>query len=244
MDNQIRTYYELETEVFRLTLKAEETEQSLRQAKYDCREATVALTEYEGSLRSFLDGLSGKKADKLDALRRTEAHAKQTLSGLTQESERLTAKQEELTAALKALPSFEELKKSAFATPEKTILWATLEAKLCAEKLLSVLQKNWEALEEFRQQMRGNRMHQITTREQIYEVGAAHIPLGEESATLLHRMKEPLALLNQPLEIPHYFLSPAAYIESAAARHNRLDRISKAQQQVEDMQREMKKLLE
>lgn len=244
LKEQIKRRYALEEEVFRLGELLEETGQKLRQAKHDSREAEAALLEYTGSLRSFLDGIRGKKETRLETLRQNTSRAKAALEALAREQEQLLHRQNLLREEETALPSGQELKEAALEQPETASLWAREEIRLCAGLLLPLLEGNLEALEEYRQQLRGNRAGEILSQEQLHEIGTAHIRWASRSAQLLTRLKDAMAVLEMPFVLDGYFLNPAGYIVSAAARHNQISRVNDALTQVESLKKQLARLSE
>ena len=79
-------------------------EATLRQAKYDLREAKVAETEYPGSFRSFRDRLTGKQEEAATALRHAVQKAEADLAAAQREKTLLDARLSEVKNQLSALP--------------------------------------------------------------------------------------------------------------------------------------------
>ena len=229
-------YYEVQTALLRLERRREEITENLKQAKYDLRSGEEKLLNYEGSVRRFFDKLSGKQEEKAEILRRELRKAEAALNSLLREKEALEQNRKALSKQLESLPSPEELR----GTDETK--WASLEAKFCAEALLPLLEKNHEALMEYRSLMRGNRPEILSVWEQ-QEICAEPNLRAEQCIPLLNRLQTAMDILGIPFEISSYYRSPAAYLVSPAAKHNRLDRINLALNQVEAMQKKTKELL-
>lgn len=201
--------YELETASYRSSIREAELKESVKQAKFNLRQATIAQVEY-GGIRAFVDKLSGKHADKMEALsrevRKAEAELHSLQRQLEAEKQRLSALQEQRTA----LPPLEELQ-----TEETKDLWAPLERRYCAEALLPLLTRVEEALTEYRKMLRGE--YPILSISDQSAIGAAPISAAEECRPLLDRLEAV-----QDLPEAGFFRSPAAFL-AAAARHNQLE---------------------
>ena len=239
MDNLISIItrkYDLLLDTHRASRRFDETREALKQHTYEFREKNRAEVEYERSLRRRLDKLTGK-GDRLVQLQKETREARARFEKTTLDWKLQSGIGLELQRQCDALPSPEELKTAAMGNPDAQLLLARREVMLCGEMLLPLVQSNLEALEEYRQQLRGNRMSEVTSAQAHHEVGTAHIGWASQCAGLLRRMAPSLAVLGIPFEIPAYFVSPAAFIESAAAKHNRLDRANAALAQVESLQK-------
>ena len=201
--------YELETAIYRSSIREAELKESVKQAKFNLRQATIAQVEY-GGIRAFVDKLSGKHADKAEALsrevRKAEAELHSLQRQLEAEKQKLSALQEQRTA----LPPLEELQ-----TEETKDLWAPLERRYCAEALLPLLTRVEEALTEYRKMLRGE--YPILSLSQQSAIGAAPIAAAEECRPLLDRLEAV-----KDLPEAGFFRSPAAFL-AAAARHNQLE---------------------
>lgn len=201
--------YELETASYRSSIREAELKESVKQAKFNLRQATIAQVEY-GGIRAFVDKLSGKHADKMEALslevRKAEAELHSLQRQLEAEKQKLSALQEQRTA----LPPLEELQ-----TEETKDLWAPLERRYCAEALLPLLTRVEEALGEYGKMLRGE--YPILSISDQSAIGAAPIAAAEKCRMLLDRLEAV-----QVLPEAGFFRSPAAFL-AAAARHNQLE---------------------
>lgn len=229
-------YYEVKTALLRLERRSEEITENLKQAKYDLRSEEEKLLNYEGSVRGFFDKLTGNREETAEVLRREIRKAEATLNTLLREQESLEQSRRELSAQLQALPAPEELRRL-----DET-KWASLEAKFCAEALSPFLEKNHEALLEYRSLMRGDRPEILSVWKQQEIYGEPNL-WAEKCIPLLKRLQTAMDIQGIPFEIGSYYHSPAAYLVSAAAKHNRLDRVNQALDQVEAIQRKIKELL-
>lgn len=219
----LNTVYELETSLLRARRRREELKEALSQARFSLREAGIAEVEYSG-ITAFFDKLSGKYADKAEALSRQVRTAEAALNALLRQKETEDAAVSSLEAQLAALPSLETLR-----TPETKAQWAPLERKLCAEVLAPLLEKTAEALTQYRSMLRGE--FPVLSIEERTAMATAPITLAEECCPLLDRLEAV-----QPLPDAPFFRSPAAFL-SAAAKHNQLDRAVSAQSQTEALQK-------
>ena len=105
---------------------------------------------------------------------------------------------------------------------------------------LPLLERLEEALEEYRSQLRGERMGEIVSYQELHERGTGHIGAAESCAPLLQRLTGALTILDRSLEIGGYFENPAGFIDAAAARHNRIDRVNRALSQTAALKKQVK----
>ena len=221
--------YELETDIFRSSQRETELKEAVKQARFDLRQATIAQVEYSG-IRAFLDKLSGKYADKAEEFSREVRKAEAELGILERQLEAENQKLSALKNQRASLPSLEQLR-----TPENEDLWNSLECHRCARQLLPKLEALEEALEEYRQMLRGE--IPLLSISQQQAIGAAPISLGEACSPLLARL-EPMGI-----SYGDFFRSPAAFL-AAAARHNQLERAAAADTQLRKLKAELLGLLQ
>ena len=217
--------YELETDIFRSSQKESALKDSVKQAKFNLRQASIAQVEY-GGIRAFADRLSGKYADKLETLSREVRKAEAELQSLQRQLEAETQTLSALKEQRTALPPLEELR-----TEETKDLWAPLERRYCAEALLPLLTPVEEALTEYRQMLRGE--YPILSLSQQAAIGAAPIAAAEKCRSLLDRLESV-----QELPEAGFFRSPAAFL-AAAARHNQLELAAAAADQTASLKKHL-----
>jgi len=217
--------YELETNIFRSSQKESALKDSVKQAKFNLRQASVAQVEY-GGIRAFADRLSGKYADKVEALSREVRKAEAELQSLQRQLEAETQTLSALKEQRTALPPLEELR-----TEETKDLWAPLERRCCAEALLPLLTRVEEALTEYRQMLRGE--YPVLSLSQQAAIGAAPIAAAEKCRPLLDRLEAV-----QELPEAGFFRSPAAFL-AAAARHNQLELAAAAADQTASLRKHL-----
>lgn len=230
----LEQYYELQTLLLRLTRRQEALNEEIKQAKFDLRSRDERLLNYQGSLRSLLDKASGTREEKLETLRSHVRRAEAQLKALLREQQAL---EEQLTGTRQALADFPE--PEVLRSEGEETLWASLEAKFCAEALAPLLEENHKALLEYRSLLQGSRMELLTVEER-QQIEAAPNVRAEQCRPYLLRLKESLGVQGIPLEPGSYYDSPAAYLVSVAAKHNRFDRVNGALAQVEAMQKKIR----
>lgn len=240
MEARLRKFYVLETEAYTLSRQREEVSARLAQAKYDHRQAKAAVLEYEGSFRSFLDKLSGRKEAKAEELNRTLRRAEAELSALTREQEALAMRKEKADAELKTLPSREEF----LAEPALSRLLHRLDALLCLKKLMPELEENYDALLALRDQLQGKNHTRIMSIIELQDIYSRPDTAGEKCRLHLERLEADLNALDIPFPIPDYYRAPNAYINAVASDALRRDRVNLALDQVLDMKKHAAKLLE
>lgn len=237
----LKQRYHLESALIRQKQSLQETEEKIPAARYDLRQRQQEQTLYEGSLKHLLHRFTGKVAEETERLALGVSSARTVLENLLRLKDSLNQDIAELTAELETLPLWETLLPEE--DPGRRKLWAELESKLCAETLLPLLEKLDLALEDYRSQLRGEKMGEIATAERVHETSTAHIGWAKQCIPLLQRLKRAREILEQPFEPGGYFENPEGYIVSAAAKHNRLNRVNQALEQVLTLRREVESLL-
>ena len=142
----IRKKYTMDRELTAWRWEVQQLEAEVPRKIYELREANVALTEYEGSLRSFLDKLSGKQRENQEIRSKAVREAKAALEAsrwqLSSAQNALAALEEEA----KALPTREEL----FETYPDMEYLKRQDALLCADRAVKLLRENEKYLMEAR----------------------------------------------------------------------------------------------
>jgi len=241
LTEQIKQAYALEAQLCSLRLRSRELSETVKQAKYTLRTARAAQVEY-GGLSAFLDKLSGKYPDKAESLDREVRRAEAELNSLLRLQEENAAAVSEITDARSVLPARDALKQTALEQPDTARLWATLELRLLAAQLLPLLKKNEANLLEYRSLLRGE--YPILSPERQQQISTEPDVWAQQCAPVLEQMQPALAVLGQTLEICPYFRSPAYFLASAAAQHNRINRAAQALEQVQKTRTQANHLLE
>ena len=227
----ITQVYDLELAFLRARRKQEELQEAVKQSAWAYREAQQAEVEYLSSVRRLIHKITGN-TDRLEEIRRKIQQAKAHHEYCTRELKSHEEIFEELERAMQEIPPMEYRKKIAKADPETNRYFAQREQELCAEMLRPILKQTLEALEDYRQHLRGGNSDRIMSVKEIQEICGAHIAPAKECHRLLLRLRQALEILEQPMEISAYFENPAGFV-AAAARHNQLDKINAAISQVE-----------
>lgn len=227
--------YELEAALLRLTRRQKARNEELWEAKFDLRDREEKLLNYQGGVRALLHRLSGKREETEEALTREVRQAQAQLAALQQERSALEADLKRTREELQLLPDRETLRRE---TEESR--WAALEAKFCTEALSPLLEDNHKALLEYRSLMQGNHPEILSPQRQ-QEIYAEPNLRAEKCLPYLQRLKQALEILEIPFEPGRYYDSPAAFLVSAAAMHNRRDRVNQALTQVEAIQKFVKR---
>ena len=227
--------YELETALYRGSLRESELADAISRAKFDLRTAKQTQAEY-GGIRALFDRFSGRQAEKAEALARDVRKAEAGLYALLRQQEAHHQQMAALQEQRASLPSLEQLR-----TPESEKLWAQLECRYCAEVLLPLLEGAEAALAEYRSMLRGE--FPILSIERQQAIGTAPVTRAEECGPLLDRLQAATEILGMPLEPGTFFHAPAAYL-AAAAKHNQLDRASNALAQTQQLKAALSQLAE
>jgi len=210
--NQMHDRFQLETSLLRLKQQLSRSEDTLRQAKFNLREAKVTQAEYSGSFRSFRDKLTGKREESETALRHAVQQAEAALASAQRQKDSLVARLTERKEQLAVLPAWESLRDG-----------------------------SRELLAERRSQFTGSYAGEGKSRQDLAEISSAPEAAGEACRPWLLRLKEALDALEIPLELHRYFLEPTAFL-SSATQYTRMDRINEAIAQAEKLQRLIPKL--
>ena len=228
--------YELETALHRSSLREADLETAVRQAKFDLRTAKQIQAEY-GGVRAFLDKLSGKHTDKAESLARQVRKEEAKLHVLLRQQEAERRNMSTLQEQRASLPPLEQL-----CTPENASLWARPEIAYCAEVLAPLLQKNYDALLEYRALLQGE--YPVISVEEQQRISAAPNSCAAQCLPFLHRLQEAMEILGTPLDLGGYYSSPEGYLVSVAAKHNRFDRVNAALDQVLALQKLARTLMD
>ena len=236
MDNRnlIQDRFRLETDLLRLERQTEENKAALRQAKFDLREAKVAVAEYRGSFRSFKDKLTGKREETETALRHAVQKAEADLAAAQRQKEVLDTQLSGLREQLAQLPEWEALN-------DGGPLWCRLEVLYCMEVLSPMLEANHELLIQRRNQFNGSNAGQVKTWQTLAEIYTAPEAAGEACRPYLLRLKAALDALDISFELPAYLEAPTLFL-SSATQYTRMDRVNEAILQIEAIQRLIPKL--
>lgn len=221
-------YYEIQTSLLRLTRRAEELTEEVKQAKFDLRSRNVALVEYTGGFRSFLDGLTGKREDRLEALRRNVRREEAGLDAVLRKQQEVDAEILRIRTELAEMPE-ESTLRSGMETE-----WAELEVKYCAEALAPLLEEHHRALLAYRSLLRGE--YPVLSVQRQQEIRSEPDIRAKKCVPWLLRLKEALDLLEVSFDMGDYYRSPASYLVTAA-QHNHRDQVNKALDQVERVQK-------
>lgn len=238
---QLRQRYSLEMSLLLLERRDRELMGKCKEAKYFQRAQTEKQLQYQGSLRSFLDHLTGKREDKAEALSREVRQAEAALNALLREQEKLNQELTCVREGLSALPSLDALREAAAQEPDMEKEWAKLEAAFCAERLSPLLEENYHALLEYRSLMQGSRP-EILSVEKQQKIYTEPNVWGEQCRPLLQRLNRALEVLGIPFSYGSYYSSPSSYLVTVAARHNRMDRVNQALDQVLAVQKQVSKV--
>ena len=242
MDNlreKITHRFHLELALLQQRQSLQRTREDLRQTAFVLREAQIAQTEYDGSFRSLLDRLRGRREEQREHLSRQVRQEEGKRSALKALEASLARNVEELEQELEVLPAWEALGNEA--SGEDRLFWAERESRLCAHMLLPLLETVEAKLKDCRAVLRGEYAGQPMGHEERQTLLSAHIAAAESCAPLLDRLKK--AMQDNCPEIGPYFENPAYYM-AAAARHNQIDRVGKALDQTWMLRRALNALTE
>lgn len=231
----------LEARLQNLEQQKELVDCQLPYAVFAKREADFALMDYEsGSLRAFLDKLSGKWEDKREALARNLASAETTLRNLQRQREVVQQDLAEVKSeweAVAGLGDTVEQAKNLEAEEQEIILQRVAAGSV--DRLLPLLEKAEKALEEAQEWARPNNRIDVAPGYTKGNLLAKAGGYAKDCEKCLRRIEECGILL----EIHPYFENPAGYINGVAAQYAELDRINRALGAIRKTERQAKELL-
>lgn len=231
----ILEYYRLSEELDALSCRAAEIRQALEQAQSDRYLAKTAALEYEGSLRSFLHSLSGRQAEKKEALAASLRRADATLAALYREQENLTLRQEQAEAQLRALPVWQ----AAFSDPQVASLTHRLNARQGIRRLSRDLDENFEALLALRDQLQGKNHSKVMSTASLQAIYSRPDTAAGRCVSLLHQLAQDLEALEIPFALPDYYQNPVMYINAVASDITRRDRVNLAMEQIAALRKQL-----
>lgn len=242
LTGKIRDCYAAMTADLDLDSRIRENAQSLRQAKYDLRQAKAAQLEYRGSVRSLLDRLKGSRDQTVEELAAAVRKAEAELQSQSLEKERLANDQAQIRQQLEALPDWDSLRGLALENEETAREFRTLDARYCISVLEPLLEQNRRDLTEYGRYLRGEYLGKMTTPLEAAGIQTAPGESGEACAPLVARLRDALENMGIPMGSYDYFDNPVAYVVTAAAQHNRLDLCRRALDQAEALKMEIQYL--
>ena len=235
-NNMIKDRFDLEISLLRASRKKNAADATLRQAKFDLREAQQAQTLYSSTFKSFCDKLTGKREAQETKLRHAVQQAEVNLSAAKQTVSAAEEKITLLNQALASYPKWESLK-----TANNEADWCRLEALYCAEVLLPMLEVSHDLLMERRNQVNGSNSGEIKSHHELAEIYSAPEKAGEDCKPYIQRLQAALTILGMQLPDYTYFENPSYFLNSAT-HYTRFDQLNKAISQAEALRRKISSL--
>lgn len=237
---QLKQRQELEIALWRAEQQRQQLQLQLPRAKYDLREAKIALVEYESSpLRVWMDKRRGQWEEKLSLLRRNLREAETALGEVQQALQRQDARcqrREEELAPLRE--TGDTLACAGALEPGQRQVITRREALMCAEKLLYLLEENRLALEAAREWVRPNNKVESAP-------GMTEGNLLSQADRWAQKCYEQLIRIAECGILPDihgYFMNPTGYI-CGVTRYNQIDRVVTALLAIGDAQLQMGQLV-
>ena len=238
MENEkmLKERFDLDLSLLRTSRKKNAADATLRQAKFDLREAQQAQTLYGSTFKSFCDKLTGKREAQETNLRHAVQRAETNLAAAKQTVSAAEEKIALLNQALASFPKWESLK-----TANNEADWCRLEALYCAEVLLPMLEVSHDLLMERRNQVNGSNSGEIKSHHELAEIYSAPEKAGEDCKPYIQRLQAALTILGMQLPDYTYFENPSYFLNSAT-HYTRFDQLNKAISQVETLRRKISSL--
>lgn len=240
LQEKVRREYALKIALLRLARQIHAAREALDEARGQHYAAKAALTEYEtGLLPRLMDKARGRYPEKLDTLTQETRKAEAEVSRLDGHLSALQTQQDALEKELAALAGCRE---ALAAAGESHPELRRREAAYLCEAALEALEESSEALLEYRKLIQGNTLQPLSPGQRAFIQGQADI-WGEKCRELLEPLPGLLTDMAIPFELTGYYFNPRAYIASAAADHNRRDRLNRAIDQNLAYRRQLRAIL-
>lgn len=233
----IRKKYTMDRELSAWRWEVQLLEQELSQKNWQLREAKVALAEYEGGLRRFLDKFSGKAEEKQDALSRKCREIQAAKDYCDQQLRSAKNALESLEEEAKQLPTREELFEQ---YPDLDYL-RQQDALLCADRAVRLLRQNEKHLLEARDWAE-NRNADFKPLGTQYEKTVA-LNKAADCAREIWLLLEQIRSCGFELDAHGYFRNPDGFIAGTARQYGQQDRINYALAAVDTTQGLMQELI-
>ena len=235
-----RRKYELEGRLFRLSGREKFLTGEIQAVQAGLYQAKADLLEHEApSLTRLLTKNTAKYEEKTANLRRTVRDCEARLVRLTSEQKSLLKLRAESEQELSTLAGCEEALEKAGGTPEQV---CRLRSSFHCAKALAMLEDSLRALTAWRDMLYG-KLPQPMSREERWAVEAEANTMGEKCREVLEHLARDLGQLNIPFSLTGYYANPHSYIISAAAEHNRRERLSLAIGQAAQYRRQLQEIL-
>lgn len=238
---QVRRKYELEGRLFRISGRERFLIGEIERSKAELYTARRELTEHEApSLTRMLLKSSAKYEEKSERLRREIQEKTAQLDRLAFELKDLQKSENEIQQELATLSGCEEALRKAGGTGRQRLRW---RADFLCGKALVLLEDSLKALDTYRDLLYGKLSLPMSQGERWAIEGQAN-SLGQQCSQVLELLARDLEELGIPFSPTGYYTSPTSYIASAAAEHNRRERLSQAIDQAVALRKQLKDILE
>lgn len=240
MESKLISRYHLEKQLLALQHREDALQEALPQCKYRLRQCQEALWGYEAfGVKSLLDKLRGSWEEKHETLQRQLRAAQAELDTRQREKEAIQTQRQQLQQSLAQLNLPEDvLDVIALLEKNRQEKLLQLEARLCAEKLIPILEENGRSLELAQQWARPHNQLEAVPGLTLSTLLSQADDLAKEAMALLER----IAACGILLDIHPYFANPAGYI-NGVTQFNRLDRMNSAMAAVADGEKQARELL-
>ena len=240
LETDLISRYQLEKQLLSLQHRADEVQEELPRCKYRLRQCQEALWGYEAfGLKSLVDKLRGNWEEKHETLQRQLRSAEAEVASRQRETEAIQAQRQQLQQSLTRLNLPEDVLEviCQLEQPRQERM-LQLEARLCAEKLIPILEENGRSLELAQQWARPHNQLESVPGMTLATLLSQADELAKEAMGLLERIADCGILL----DIHPYFTNPAGYI-NGVTQFNRLDRMNSAMNAVADGEKQARELL-
>lgn len=237
---QVRRKYELQGHLFRISGRAKFLTGEIERTKAELYTARRELTEHEApSLTRMLLKNSARYEEKSERLRREIQEKSAQLDRLAFELKDLQKSGSGIQQELDALSGCEEVLEKAGGTPQQRLRWRAI---FNCSTALALLEDSLQALNTYRDLLYGKLPMPMSQGERWAIEGQAN-SLGEQCRQALEPLARDLEALGIPFSLTGYYASPTSYIASAAAEHNRRERLSQAIDQAVAYQKQLREIL-
>ena len=216
----IRKKYTMDRELSAWRWEVQQLKEDLAQKNWALREAKVALAEYEGGIQSFFHKLSGKFADKQEALSKQVRIAQAAQDYCESQLASAKAALQDLEEAAAKLPTREEL----FVQYPDSDYLKQQDTLLCADRAIRLLRKNERFLLEARDWAE-NRNADFNPLGIQYDKTVS-LNKAADCAREIWLLMEQIRSCGFGLDTHSYFRNPDGFIAGVARQYGQLDQIN------------------
>lgn len=209
---QLRTSYNAQREMAELEPKKEELTRNVEAAEQIYLTLTEELARRERNLVTRLKIRMGQTIPDLEQLRADITYAQQRLEQAKEQLEACNKIRTQAMSRFMRAPSLAILKRRAKEDPETAIAFAAMEIDFCAMKLQPLLDKTYQAWEEYLTIIPQGVILEGVEQSEYNRIYGAVMTTPEACLPLLARIQEAAQILKEPFTVRYYFCDHKAFM--------------------------------